>query len=139
MMSSTILPHPPAIIRSSLKSPCFWWTNGFKILVAMDEQEHEEEHNHELNPRQHREMISNNEDNITIFGSHTILVHSIMMLLIYPTVVIKMCDGFSTLHSYVFSGSHHISWGVCFFPSCTLYQFGIRGGGGLYNWRGETC
>ena len=76
IMSTTILPHPPAIIRSSLESKTktlvfdgqtelrYWWrwiNKNRKTKI-------------EPNPWHHREMISNNEDDITIFfGSHTTL------------------------------------------------------------------
>ena len=59
----------------------------------MIKKKKKEKNNQEPNPWHHMEINSNNEDDIRIFGSHTILVHSILMFLIlsFMLMLLSIC------------------------------------------------
>ena len=93
----TLLPRAPNKGQSSLENkakPLFLIDNQLiKVLVEFDRREQEEKNNQDPNPWHQMEIESNYKDDIRIFGSHTILVHSIMMFLIlsFMLMLLSIC------------------------------------------------
>jgi hypothetical protein len=81
----TLLPKSPANSISTMVQktlPIFILTNEWiKITIAFDKAE-KKQNAIEPNPWKKIEHLSNQKEEVKLFGSHTILVHSIMMFLI---------------------------------------------------------
>ena len=88
----TLLPRSPTRNKSPLETkatPLFLLDNQLiKVLVAFDNKEQEKK-DQEPNPWQQMDITSDKED-IRIFGSHTILVHSILMFLILSFILMLL-------------------------------------------------
>ena len=89
----TLLPKSPAHSEVSTlihqPKPVFILDSEWiKVEVAFNNRKHNRFNPEEPNPWQHVDIISNYEEEVRVFGSHTVLVHSVAMFLIIAIIII---------------------------------------------------
>jgi hypothetical protein len=94
----TLLPRSPATSEVSTlvhqTKPVFVLESDWlKVVVAFDNRKNDQLLPDEPNPWQHIDIISNHEEEVRLFGSHTVLVHSVAMFLstIIILIMLSIC------------------------------------------------
>ena len=90
----TLLPKSPASGVSTLVhqiKPIFVLDSEWiKVKVKFDNRKKDVLNQQEPNPWQNMDIISNHEEEVRLFGSHTILVHSVTMFFVVIIVMIML-------------------------------------------------
>ena len=60
------------------------------MVVAFDNRKTDQLNQEEPNPWQNIDVISNHEEEVRLFGSHTVLVHSVAMFLVTIIILIML-------------------------------------------------
>ena len=87
----TLLPKSPATSEVSTlihqTKPVFILTSEWiKVIVAFDNRKNDKRLPDEPDPWKHIDIISNHEEEVRLFGSHTVLIHSVTMF--FSTIII---------------------------------------------------
>jgi len=91
----TLLPRSPATSEISTlvhqTKPIFVFESDWlKVVVAFDNRKTNQLIQEEPNPWQNIDIISNHEEEVRLFGSHTVLVHSVAMFLVTIIIFIML-------------------------------------------------
>lgn len=77
------------------------YTDWFKVTVKFDNKKTIAQKNEEPNPWNNVQIIQNDNDDVKIFGSHTILVHSIAMFFIVTILLLLLTICLMIFFNYI--------------------------------------
>ena len=116
----TLLPKSPARSKISTlvhqtKPIILLDSEWIKVEVAFDKGIRNKLSQEEPNPWHNIDIISNHEEEVRLFGSHTVLVHSIAMFIIISIVIIMLsiCVTNCLLYTPIHSSSIHLDSIFC--------------------------